>query len=140
MTLALVVALLAANPTPGERATPAAAAFERVKKLEGNWRSADGSVLSVRVVQGGATVVEQLTQGGRLVSVTIYRLEGAELLATIDAAAHAVHRLAATSPTSLRFEAPGAWLVLATRDAESLKRETRGGAVEFTREYVETLK
>jgi hypothetical protein len=136
MTLALVVAVLAANPTPGEKAAPA---FERVKKLEGNWRAADGSVLSLRVVQGAA-VVEQLTQGGRLVSVTVYRLEGVELVATIDASAHAVYRLAATSPTSLRFEAPGAWLVLATRDAESLKRETRGGAMEFTREYVETLK
>jgi hypothetical protein len=140
MTFALIAALLVANPAPADKAPDAAAAaFERLKKLEGNWRSKDGQVLALRVVQGQA-VVEQLTQAGKLVSVTVYRVEGAELLATVDAEAHAALKLTNATAQALKFEGHGASVTLATPTADLLKRELKASAVEFTREYVDTLK
>jgi hypothetical protein len=144
MTFALVTALLFANPTPADKPATdkgpdAAAAFERLKKLEGNWRSKDGQVLALRVVQGQA-VVEQLTQAGKLVSVTVYRLEGGELLATVDADSHGALKLTTATAQALKFDGHAAGLTLTTPNADLLKRELKAGAVEFSREYVDTLK
>jgi hypothetical protein len=152
MTALLVVALLAAPPV----ASPGAVAFERLKKLEGNWRSAEGRVLSVRVLSGGLAVVGSLTGPAQaLLSVTVFHLEGGELVGVHNGAARGLLRLSASSERLLKLEArpegAKATLValgLAFKEAErlTLSITTRVGAkdveesTDFKREYLETLK
>lgn len=152
MTALLVVALLAAPPV----ASPGAVAFERLKKLEGNWRSAEGRVFSVRILAGGQAVVGSLTGPAQaLLSVTVFRLEGGELIAVHDGSARGVLRLSSSSERLLKLEArpEGAKaslvaLALGFKEAErlNLSLTTRAGpkdveeATDFKREYLETLK
>jgi hypothetical protein len=152
MTALLVVALLAAPPV----AAPGAAAFERVKKLEGNWKSKDGSTLSVRVTASGTAVVGSLTGGDHaLVSVTVFRVEAGELQAAFDGRGHGALRHQSATEQVVRLEArpdgakaPVMTLSLAIKDAENFTWSvtTRTGpkdeeeSIDFTREYVETLK
>ncbi len=146
MTL-LALALLTATPAP---ALDAPAVLERFKKLEGNWKSKDGLELSFRVISGSNAVVETLTTGPDklLVSVTVFRLEGAELLATVDADTHQILKATSAALGVIRFDLTrggGTVLAYATKDPDALRRETVGKgntskAADFTREYVDTLK
>jgi hypothetical protein len=143
MTL-LALVLLTATPVP---VVDAYAVFDRFKKLEGNWKSKDGLELSFRVISGGSAVVETLTSGPDkvLVSVTVFRIEGADLVATVDAETHQVLKAASALLGVIRFDLAKAGTVLAyaTKDPDALRRETAGKtskATDFTREYVDTLK
>ena len=87
--LALSLALaLAAPPAPASAATvDGAAAFERVKKLEGSWKSdakEANQYVMVRLVAGGMAVLETVTGPDRtnVTQMTVYALEGQELVAT----------------------------------------------------------
>lgn len=66
-------------------AVDAAAAFERLKALAGEWQ-AEGSSgherLSYEVVAGGATLLERETGGGRPSMLTLYHRDGDRLLLT----------------------------------------------------------
>jgi hypothetical protein len=150
MTL-LVLALLAAPPV----APTGVVVFDRLKKLEGNWKSKDGQSLSVRVTASGRAVVGSLTGADHaLVSVTVFHLEGTELVAAFDGALHGALRLSSATERLAKLEArsdpssPLLWLSLVTKDADSLTFAvtTRNGANDveeataLTREYVETLK
>jgi hypothetical protein len=154
---ALLLLLLLAAPAAAPEGAPA---FERLKKLEGNWHAKDGQTLAVRLINGGEAVLETVGLGADrgLASVALYRLEGGELLATHDGEAHAVLRFLPTTAETLRFEAraePGkpapaglASVTLTVRDAETLRRVTVlrvqgkevARAVDYTREYLDTLK
>lgn len=148
MTALLLSLLIAATPAPASP-VDAKATFERLKKLEGAWKSKDAQFLTLRVVANGAALIETVTVGPEktLMSVTVYRLDGAELVATYDGDAHLVFKLApGTSAGQLTFtdKAGSAALTLSTKDADSLEREVgmqgKKSAGKFTREYVDTLK
>jgi hypothetical protein len=140
-------------------ASEGTAAFERLKKLEGNWRAKDGQTVSLRLVGSGVAVLEQVGAGAdrALASVVVYRLEGAELVAAQDGEGHSRLRLVpgAGNADALRFEArleagQGGLVsvTLGTRDAGTLRRVvvTRAQGkdttrvTEYTREYLDTLK
>ena len=88
----LVLALLAvAGPSrAGEEAPPASAQrFEALKKLAGDWvevgkdgRPTDKLVSSIRVTSGGSAIEETLFPGSDHEMVTMYHLDGADLVLT----------------------------------------------------------
>jgi hypothetical protein len=89
-SLAFLVALSLAAP-PAVTAAPsvdANAAFERLKKLEGSWKTdaRDGPVqyVSLRLVGAGTAVLETTTSADRttITSATVYSFEGTRLVAT----------------------------------------------------------
>lgn len=144
--LLLTIALLAASPAPAPSSpVDAATAFERLKKLEGNWKSKELAV-TFRIIAGGAAVVETVTATAgadkSLVSVSVFRVEAGELVATVDADTHQVLKASSASTSAMHFEVKGASLTLSMKDADNLHREssTRGSKADFTREYVDTLK
>lgn len=165
MTALFVVVLLAAPPVTAvpvmdrpvmDRGVAGAEVFERMKKLEGNWKSKEGHTLSVRVTASGRAVVTSLMAVDRsLESVTVFRLEGGELQGAFDGASHGVLRLQGASELLVKLEArpdgaksPVVALSLAIPDADNLvwSVTTRAGpkdeeaSTDFAREYVETLK
>lgn len=91
---ALALATCAALPVPASaqalaaaaESGPAAAAFERLKALEGEWQLADdpGSALRIRFhpTAGGTVLVEEWRRDGRPHSLTLYHRDGETLLAT----------------------------------------------------------
>ncbi len=141
--LLLSLALLAASPAPASPSVDAGPAFERLKKLEGNWKSKDLWV-SFRVITGGAALVETVTAGAdkSLVSVTVFRVESGELVATVDADTHQALKATTVSGSGMHFEGKGVALTFGMKDADNLHREssTRAAKGDFTREYVDTLK
>jgi hypothetical protein len=88
----LVIALLgvAVSSQAGEKATPTSAQrFEALKKLVGDWvevgkdgKPTDKLVSSIRVTSGGSAIQETLFPGGDHEMVTMYHLDGADLLLT----------------------------------------------------------
>lgn len=79
------------GPTPGDAAvrTRAATAFERLKALEGEWVTVEeeghepaGAVMSYRVTSGGSAVLETLFEGTDHEMVTLYYVDGDELVLT----------------------------------------------------------
>jgi hypothetical protein len=151
LTALLLSTLLSVTPSkPGPADGPAA--FERLKKLSGAWRSKDAQALTLRVLAGGGAVLEMRTSGSEqtLGAVTVYRLEGGELIAERDGARHSVLRLASASGEQLVFadKASGTTLTLSTASAGSLQvalvfradAGEAGSAATFVREYVDTLK
>ncbi len=160
LALALAVTLAAPPmaPAPPVAALDDAAAFERVKKLEGSWKSEakDGAqYVLVRVVAGGTAVLETVTGVDRtsITSVTVYALEGGELVATHHGATGAT-RLKAKSldgqalgfePVSKEPKVSSLSLVVAEN---KLRQDwvVREGyrdvkkSVALLREYVDTLK
>jgi hypothetical protein len=88
----LTIALLAA--TASSRADEKAAAtsaqrFEALKKLAGDWvmvgkdgKPTDTVVSSIRVTAGGSAIHETLFPGGKKEMITMYHLDGADLVLT----------------------------------------------------------
>ena len=140
----LILILLAAAPL-----TPGPAAFERLKRLEGAWHSKDARYLTLRVVAGGAAVVETHTSGPgkQLDSVIVYRLENGELVAMYDGGAHATLKLASATERELRFvdKGSGSSLLVSSASTDALEEQVslhgaNEATVVFLREYVDTLK
>ncbi len=132
-----------------------AAAFERLKKLEGNWRSKDGQTVSLRLLGTGQAVLETvgLASDRGLTSVGVYRLEGQELVLVHDGEdGHAAMKFLLSSPETLRFEvqarAGPVAVTLTLRDADTLRRtvvtrekgKDTARSTDYTREYLDTLK
>lgn len=161
LTVALALALAVPPAPAASPSSPvdAAAAYERVKALEGSWKSdaKDGPVqyVMVRVVGGGSAVLETTTGADRtaVASMTVYALEGGELVVT-HYGAHGVTRLKprALDALALKLEAPvrdgrvtGLTLGFSAKEltqdwgVREAGRETRR-QVKLLREYVDTLK
>jgi hypothetical protein len=151
---ALLLAVLLAAPAA---APEGPGAFERLKKLEGNWHTRDGQTLGLRLVGGGEAVMETLGLGAdrALATVAVYRLDGQELVAAVDGEVHAHLRFVPTTSDGLRFEATGEGakvglvsVSLTVRDAETLRRvavtraqgKDTARSTDYTREYLDTLK
>lgn len=142
--------------------------YERLKKLEGNWKSSgkEGArYLSLRVVAGGAAVLETVFAADHttVLSASMYALDNGDLYVTHYGASGAQPRLKARPllEGTLRFElvsvanvkdpktashAVALSLVLKSDDAitqewtERVAGKDTKISVEFTREYVDTLK
>lgn len=92
--VSLSVALLLALPvvTQAQRegaATPAAEGLAKLKALEGEWIDVDGAfgrkgavAITYRVTSGGKTVVETFPVNTPMEMVTVYHLDGDELVLT----------------------------------------------------------
>ncbi len=92
----LFVALLAASALPAgqtEPQKPAAVAFERVKALAGDWAFHDaaatvnpaekpGVAVQYRVTSGGSAVIETLFPGQAHEMITMYYMDGDDLVLT----------------------------------------------------------
>ncbi|HEY6941476.1 hypothetical protein [Dokdonella sp.] len=83
--IVLAVAL-ALSSSPASTAAPAAKdAFERLKSLAGDWRSArpgSATVVDYRAIANGAALVERWTMSPTRQSMTVYTMDGDRLLAT----------------------------------------------------------
>lgn len=90
ITRLLVSSLAAAAFTVGvaaaaeaSAATPAAAAFEKLKTLAGEWQTKDETdtpvTVNYKVVSGGSAVMEEMSHGGM---VTVYHMDGDRLMMT----------------------------------------------------------
>lgn len=69
----------------GSKARQAEAIFENIKSLSGEWVHAKGPVkgtvgLSVRVIAGGSAVVERQFPGTPMEMITVYHLDGDEVM------------------------------------------------------------
>jgi hypothetical protein len=151
---ALLLGLLLAGPLAALDGT---AAFERLKKLEGNWRSKDGQTVSLRAIGAGDAVLETVGLGSEksLSAVAVYRLEGSELVVLHDGEGHAALRFLPTSADALRFEIrpdPArvglVSVTLSVKDVDTLRRtvvtraqgKDTARSTDYTREYLDTLK
>lgn len=153
--LPLAMALLvSAPPVPDARG-----AFEVIKKLEGSWKT-DGKsgpvqYVTIRIVADGSAVLETTTNEGRtsLTSVTIYALEGSDLVATNHGPGGASRlKVYGGANDVLRFDgavkdAKVAALSLVVKDNKLRQewtvrengRDVRK-SIDLLREYVDTLK
>lgn len=159
----LVAGAALAAPPAGQ----AKAAFDRLAKLDGNWKTQakdDVAFITWRVIASGAAVLETVSNADhtRITSVTVYAVEGDELVASHFGAEVAHPRLAlkVADAGRLRFEvlagdAPkdakvahvsALLLVVKGEDVVTLEWTTTAGgkatrrAVELKREYLDTLK
>lgn len=158
-TFALVVALTLAAP-PVAAAPDGAAAFEKLKKLEGSWKTEakDGPAqyVTLRFIGAGISMLETSTGADRATvnAAVVYTFEGTRFV-VLHYGGGGTSRLelaASPEPGVLRFES-------ATRDSRvasltlvlkenKLRQEwtTREGgrevkkALELQREYLDTLK
>jgi hypothetical protein len=86
-SLGFLIVLTLAAP-PAAPSVDANAAFERLKKMEGSWKTdaKDGPVqyVTLRLVASGTAVLETTTAADRttITSATIYSFEGTRLVAT----------------------------------------------------------
>lgn len=85
-TMLAFLFLLATLPTSASADQPSAAAvFEQLKSLQGQWRSAkpDGkTTVEYRLIANGTVLVETWTMSPTRQSMTVYALDGERLLAT----------------------------------------------------------
>lgn len=152
-SLALLVALsLSAAPDTN-------AAFERLKKLEGSWKTdaKDGPVqyVTLRVVANGTAVLETTTAADRttVTSATIYSFEGTRLIATHHGAGGTSRlELSGADPAMLKFDANAkdarvsmlALVVKQNKLRQELTTRESGHDVkkglDLLSEYVDTLK
>jgi|APLak6261679142_1056127.scaffolds.fasta_scaffold00010_110 hypothetical protein len=161
-SLALLVSILVSAPPASPAPTSAvdhSAAFEKLKKLEGSWKSdaKDGPVqyVMIRLVAGGSAVLETTTGADRtsVTSVTLYSFEGTELLATIHNTGGASRlKVKDLAGDALRFEGSAkdarvAAFGLVVKDSKLRQELTlrEGGrevkkSLDLLREYVDTLK
>lgn len=118
LSLALVVAtagLAAAadNPAPPAAASPAKAAFEKLKSLNGEWEgTAKGHKASVtyRTASNGSVVQEDLFPGTDHEMISMYHLDGDALVLTHYCALGNQPRMRlskTSSPDELRFDFDG---------------------------------
>jgi hypothetical protein len=161
-SLALLVALTLSAPPAAAPAAPSVdntAVFERLKKLEGSWKTdaKDGPVqyVMLRLVAGGSAVLETVTAADRttVTSVTVYAFEGTELIATIHGPG-GMSRLKVkdADPGTLKFDGSSkdarvAAVALVIKDSklreEFTTRESGRDvkkSIDLLREYVDTLK
>lgn len=162
----LIVAASLLVSVPALAAAPAGqgkAAFERLAKLDGNWKSlAKDDVVFVtwRLIAKGSAVLETVSNSDKtqVTSATVYTLDGDELVASHfgEEATRPRLTLKAAEAGRLRFEAgaeaakvahvSAVLLVVKGDDVVSLEwTTTKGGkpsrrAVELKREYLDTLK
>jgi len=84
--LLLTLAMACAQVSASERAGSATAAFERLSTLVGTWRftapSGKHQSVAYRLTAGGSTLVETWTLGSGRESMTLYHLDGSDLIAT----------------------------------------------------------
>lgn len=163
LVFATALSSLAAAPAlAGPPAGQARAAFERLVKLDGNWKSqAKDDVVFVtwRVIANGQAVLETVSNADhtKVTSATVYSVEGDELVASHFGAEAAHPRLVlkAQEAARLRFEATDApkvahvsalLLVQKADDVLTVEWTTSAGgkaarrAVDLKREYLDTLK
>lgn len=144
--LLLALGLLLGAPP----ADSAAATFEKLKALEGNWKTADKEprYVSLRVISNATAVLEMVTFADRtkVVSAAVYHLEGGKLVLTHYGAAGAP-KLEARAGGKLEFEGKGGAVTSVTltpKGDDKLAHETVSASgklsLELTREYVDTLK
>lgn len=74
-----------AKTNDSKKAKQAKAIFEKIKSLSGEWVHAKGeakgiSALSVRVIAGGSAVVERQFPGTAMEMVTVYHLDGDDVM------------------------------------------------------------
>ena len=163
-SLALVVALLVSAPPAASAPPPPSsvdgnAAFERLKKLEGSWKTdaKDGPVqyVMIRLVAGGTAVLETTTAADRtqVASMTVYSCEGPELVATHHGSGGTSKlKVKESDAGSLKFDgspkdARVAAFALVMKESK-LRQEftTRESgrevkkSIDLLREYVDTLK
>ena len=116
--LFLALGLLPVHPATAKEPTPAqaAAAFEKLKSLKGDWvdTSGDnhqkpGTKVTYRVVANGSAVIETLFPGQDHEMVTVYHLDGPDLLLTHFCAARNQPRMKAVaiSPDLIEFDFTG---------------------------------
>lgn len=157
--LPLALALLVSAPPAAPAATDSNALFEKLKKLEGSWKSdaKDGPVqyVLIRLVANGTSVLETTTGSDRVAlnSVTVYAFEGTELVAVHHGSGGASKMKASSAGgDSLKFDGSAkdarvASVSLVVKD-NKLRQEwtTRENgrevkkSIELLREYVDTLK
>ncbi len=157
-SLAILVALSLAAP-PGAPAADANAAFERLKKMEGSWKTdaKEGPVqyVALRLIAGGTAVLETTTGADRttVTSATIYALEGPKLVAMHHGPGGASRlELSGSDAASLKFdgsakEARVATLALVSKPSKLRQefttresgREVKKG-LDLLSEFVDTLK
>jgi len=162
VTLCTLAGSAVAAP-PGQ----AHAAFERLAKLDGNWKSQgkdDVVFITWRVIANGAAVLETVSNADhtKVTSVTVYAVEGDELVAshfgsevlhprlglkTHDAGRLRFEVLPADAPKDAKAAHVSAvLLVVKGDDVVTLEWTTSAGgksvrrALELKREYLDTLK
>lgn len=154
--------LIALSLAAGPAATPsvdANAAFERLKKMEGSWKTdaRDGPVqfVTLRVVAAGTAVLETTTAADRttITSATVYSFEGSKLIATHHGSGGTSRlELTGTDPLAIKFDGTAkdarvAALSLVVKQSK-LRQEftTRESgrdvkkSLDLLSEYVDTLK
>ena len=138
--LSLLVALsLSAGPD-------GSATFEKLKTLEGSWKTGSKDApqfVAFRLVGGGTAVMEtttDTTNRSNMASVTVYAIEGGELVATRhDANGATRFKFKDADAASIRF-ADGAKTLTLTIKESKLKLEAGKQSLDLLREYVDTLK
>lgn len=108
-SLGFLIALSLAAPPAAPLDTNAA--FERLKKMEGSWKTdaKDGPIqyVTLRVVAGGTAVLETTTAADRttITAATIYSFEGTKLVATHHGAGGTSRlELSGADPSQLKFD------------------------------------
>lgn len=154
-SLGFLIALSLAAPP----ALDTNAAFERLKKMEGSWKTdaKDGPVqyVTLRLVAAGTAVLETTTAADRttIVSATIYSFEGSKLVATHHGSGGTSRlELSGADPAQLKFDSSAkdvrvAALALVVKQSK-LRQEftTRESgrdvkkSLDLLSEYVDTLK
>ncbi len=141
--LALALSLSLSAPSDG--------AFEKLKALEGSWKTAPADAgggtanfVTLRVVSGGRALL--LTHTGadktKLATVIVFTLEGADVIATrSDATGTTRLKLTGSTGDAFKFVDGAAGLTLTVTKNE-LKWDGGKGGAGFTllREYLDTLK
>jgi hypothetical protein len=116
MTTLALAALVIAPAVAGAPATDAKAALERLKGLTGTWtmsggkEGTEGGIVTYKVTGAGSAVVETLFAGGPHEMVTVYFLDGNDLVLTHYCAAGNQPRMRAKlggDPNTLAFTFDG---------------------------------
>ncbi len=162
--LLVVAALFVAGAPAAPAKLDGRAAFEQLKKLEGNWKAEkEATFLQLRVIASGSAVLETMTGADKtkIVMTSVYSLDGNELVMThYSAQGNQPFMKLKTAAPNLRFEVvkvtnltdPKASHMSAVsfvvHDADNLTQEwdnSKAGTVSkvvfpFIREYANTLK
>jgi hypothetical protein len=110
--LALVLGAMSFAGAQEKKESPAAAALEKLKKLAGDWTLGEGkgTSFSYRVVSSGSAVMETLFPGTPHEMITMYHLDGGDLVLTHYCALGNQPRMKAKlggDPKTLAFEFAG---------------------------------